>query len=99
MMTAFPEANRIYRTIEVKREPSGEIKESPSTIRSLTKVFREEFPQVENATAIKYGDLHTLETESHKKISGEEAYVDSSFLPDISFSGDGRKSGIYSEPS
>lgn len=76
----FPEANRIYRTIEVKREPSGEIKESPSTIRSLTKVFREEFPQVENATAIKYGDLHTLETESHKKISGEEAYVDSAFF-------------------
>lgn len=45
----------------------GEIKESPSTIRSLTKVFREDFPQVEEATAIKYGELHTFETESHKK--------------------------------
>ena len=39
----FPEVNRIYRTIEVNREPSGEIKESPSTVRSLTKVFRENF--------------------------------------------------------
>lgn len=70
----FPEVNRVYRTIEVKREPSGEIKESPSTIRSLTKVFREDFPQVEEATAIKYGELHTFETESHKK-SADMGYM------------------------
>ena len=76
----FPEVNRIYRTIEVNREPSGEIKESPSTVRSLTKVFREEFPQVEEASAIKYGDLHTFETEGHKKISGHGVYVDSAFF-------------------
>ena len=76
----FPEVNRVYRTIEVKREPSGEIKESPSTVRSLTKVFREDFPQVEEATAIKYGELHTFETESHKKISGHGLYVDSAFF-------------------
>lgn len=76
----FPDIGRIHRVIEIKREASGEIKESPETVRSLVKVFNEEFPQVEDATAILYGSDCTLETENEKRISGKYVHLDSTFF-------------------
>lgn len=76
----FPDIDRIHRVIEIKREASGEIKESPETVRSLVKVFKEEFPQVEDATAILYGSDCTLETENEKRISGKYVHLDSTFF-------------------
>lgn len=76
----FPDVNRIYRTIEVSRQPGGEIVESPSTVYPLTRVFRTEFPQVENATALKYEGLHTLELKDSRKINGASVYVDTTFF-------------------
>lgn len=76
----FPDADRISRVIEVSRETSGEVKESPESIRSLVKVFKEDFPQVEDATAIKYEDNLTLETDDEKRIIGKYVHVDSTFF-------------------
>lgn len=76
----FPDIDRIHRVIEMKREASGEIKESPETVRSLVKVFKEEFPQVEDATAILYESDCTLETENEKRISGKYVHLDSTFF-------------------
>ncbi|WP_294614417.1 FtsX-like permease family protein [uncultured Bacteroides sp.] len=76
----FPSADRIYRAIEVNREASGEIKESPGTARSLVRVFKTDFPQVEDATSILYRGDMTLETETRHKISGNAVHVDSTFF-------------------
>lgn len=76
----FPNADRIYRAIEVSREASGEIKESPGTARSLVRVFKTDFPQVEDATSILYRGDMTLETETKQKISGNAVHVDSTFF-------------------
>ena len=64
----------------MSRETSGEIKESPESIRSLVRVFKEDFPQVEDATAIKYEDNLTLETDDEKRIIGKYVHVDSTFF-------------------
>ena len=76
----FPAADRIYRTIEVSRDASGEIRESPGTARSLVGVFKADFPQVEDATSILYRGDMTLEAEAEKKISGNAVHVDSTFF-------------------
>lgn len=76
----FPDVERTYRVVEVKREASGEISESPGTARSLVRVFKEDFPQVEDATSILYRGNITLETESEKRINSKAVYVDSTFF-------------------
>ena len=53
----FRDGSRIYRVTELRREAGGEVKESPRLPRTLAMDFRQKFPQVEDATAIKYGDL------------------------------------------
>lgn len=80
----FKDADQIYRAVEVKHEAGGEIKESSSTIYPLTRVLREEFPQVEEATAIKYEGIRSMEYNS-KTINGYTAYVDSAFFRIFSF--------------
>ena len=81
----FRDGDRIYRVTGLTREASGEIKESPNMPRTLAMDFRRSFPQVGDATVIKYGDLHSYESEDGKKISVEEAYVDSTFFRFFSF--------------
>lgn len=81
----FRDGGRIYRVTGLTREASGEIKESPNLPRSLAMDFRRSFPQVEDATVIKYGDLHSYESEDGKKITIHEAYVDSTFFRFFSF--------------
>lgn len=81
----FRDGGRIYRVTGLTREASGEIKESPNLPRSLAMDFRRSFPQVEDATVIKYGDLHSYESEDGKKITVHEAYVDSTFFRFFSF--------------
>ena len=49
-----PDTDRIYRVVEVVRQQTGEITESSSTVLALPEIFKENFPQVEAATAIKY---------------------------------------------
>ena len=92
----FRGGDRIYRVTELMREASGEIKESPNLPRTLAMDFRRDFPQVEDATVIKYGDLHSYESEDGRKISAEEVYVDSTFFRFFSFpmvEGDLRRMG------
>lgn len=74
------DADRIYRVVEVFREATGEIKESPSTIIPLAETFRKEFPQVETATIIKYENEGSLENSAGKSISGLQAYADTAFF-------------------
>ena len=81
----FRDGDRIYRVTGLTREASGEIKESPNMPRTLAMDFRRSFPQVEDATVIKYGDLHSYESEDGKKITVHEAYVDSTFFRFFSF--------------
>ena len=81
----FRDGNRIYRVTELRREAGGEIKESPRLPRTLTTTFRQKFPQVEDATAIKYGDRHSYETEDGKKMTATETYVDSTFFRFFTF--------------
>ena len=76
----FRDGNRIYRVTELRREAGGEIKESPRLPRTLAMDFRQKFPQVEDATAIKYGDRHSYEAEDGKKMAVTETYVDSTFF-------------------
>ena len=47
--------------------------------------FRQKFPQVEDATAIKYGDRHSYEAEDGKKMTATETYVDSTFFRFFTF--------------
>lgn len=81
----FRDGSRIYRVTELRREAGGEIKESPRLPRTLTTTFRQKFPQVEDATAIKYGDRHSYETEDGKKMTATETYVDSTFFRFFTF--------------
>lgn len=74
----------IYRVISVERKDGGEVSESALTVMPLCKAFREEFPQVENATCIKYSvelDLHAGEN----MIEVKYAYVDTAFFDVFSF--------------
>ena len=81
----FRDGSRIYRVTELHREAGGEIKESPRLPRTLTTAFRQKFPQVEDATAIKYGDRHSYEAEGGKKMTVTEVYVDSTFFRFFTF--------------
>lgn len=81
----FRDGSRIYRVTELRREAGGEIKESPYLPRVLAMDFRQKFPQVEDATAIKYGDRHSYETEDGKKMTATETYVDSTFFRFFTF--------------
>ena len=81
----FRDGGRIYRVTALQREASGEIKESPNLPRTLAMDFRQKFPQVEDATVIKYGDQHSYESEDGKNITTQEAYVDSTFFRFFSF--------------
>ncbi|WP_300703150.1 ABC transporter permease [Bacteroides sp.] len=80
-----PDADRIYRVVEVYRKETGEIKESPSTIIPLVETFRKEFPQVETATIIKYENEATIENSTGKSISGLQAYADTAFFKVFTF--------------
>lgn len=71
----------IYRVI---REDATGGKQISSTVVPLCRLFREEFPKVENTTFIKYGgklDLHWGE----KFIEPSYAYVDTAFFDVFSF--------------
>ncbi len=81
----FRDGSRIYRVTELRREASGEIKESPNLPRTLAMDFRRSFPEVEDATAIKYDDEQSMEAESGTTISVEATYVDSTFFRFFSF--------------
>ena len=51
----------IYRLVAVEQEGGGQVKESVYTVAPLSKVFREEFPQVENATfMLNFGTLNCI---------------------------------------
>lgn len=81
----FRDGSRIYRVTELRREAGGEVKESPRLPRTLAMDFRQKFPQVEDATAIKYGDRHSYEAEDGKKMAVTETYVDSTFFRFFTF--------------
>ena len=81
----FRDGSRIYRVTELRREAGGEIKESPRLPRTLAMDFRQKFPQVEDATAIKYGDQYSYEAEGGKKMTVTEVYVDSTFFRFFTF--------------
>lgn len=81
----FSDANRIYRAIEVRKEASGEIKEIPASIRSLAQTFKNDFPQVEDATSILYEENCFMETENDKKVSADKVSVDTTFFRMFSF--------------
>lgn len=75
-----PDADRIYRVVEVIREETGEIKESPVTIIPLAATFRKEFPQVETATVIQYEEEGNLTNSTGKSIAGCQVYADTAFF-------------------
>ena len=81
----FRDGSRIYRVTELRREAGGEVKESPRLPRTLAMDFRQKFPQVEDATAIKYGDQYSYEAEDGKKMAVTETYVDSTFFRFFTF--------------
>ena len=81
----FRGGDRIYRVTNIHREASGEIQESPTVPRTLTTAFRKEFPQVEDATAIKYDDKRSFETDDGKQVTAAQAYVDSTFFRFFTF--------------
>ena len=81
----FRDGSRIYRVTELRREAGGEVKESPRLPRTLAMDFRQKFPQVEDATAIKYGDQYSYEAEGGKKMTVTEVYVDSTFFRFFTF--------------
>lgn len=81
----FRDGSRIYRVTELRRESGGEIRESPLLPRVLAMDFRQKFPQVEDATVIKYGDRHSYDAGEGKIITAEEVYVDSTFFRFFSF--------------
>ena len=81
----FRDGDRIYRVTGLTREASGEMKETPNLPRTLAMDFRRSFPQVEDATVIKYEEPCSLEAEGGRKITVEEVYADSTFFRFFSF--------------
>ena len=75
-----PDTDRIYRVVEVVRQQTGEITESSSTVLALPEIFKENFPQVEAATAIKYIGEGSMETGEGKSLSGYRVYTDTAFF-------------------
>lgn len=75
-----PDADRIYRVVEIARQETGEITESPSTVLALPEILQQEFPQVETATIIKYHGEWSMETSTGKNMAGYEVYSDTAFF-------------------
>lgn len=73
----------VYRAV-AEVEKDGQLFQSPSTFVPLAETFRSEFPQVENATCIKYNGKTNLHLEE-RFIEVVYAYVDSSFFDVFSF--------------
>lgn len=75
-----PDAGRIYRVVEVYRKQTGEIKESPNTLFHLAATLRNNYPQIETATLIKYDEEASVENSAGKSIVGSELSADSTFF-------------------
>lgn len=74
----------IYRLVAVEQEGGGQVKESVYTVAPLSKVFREEFPQVENATfMLNFGTLNLHS--GTDLIEATYKYVDTTFFDVFSF--------------
>ena len=74
----------IYRVIAVEQEASGQARESAYTVAPLSKVLREEFPQVENATfMLNFGTLNLHS--GTDLIEAKYTYVDTAFFDVFSF--------------
>ena len=74
----------IYRVLAVENKTDGTVEKSASTVAPLSKAFREEFPQVENSTFIKYFtklDLHS----GNNLVEVKYAYVDTTFFDVFDF--------------
>jgi len=74
----------IYRVIKVGRDASGRVKEDPSVVAPLVQAFKEGFPQVENATFLKYESRVPLEY-GDKAVDATQVYVDTCFFDIFSF--------------
>ena len=81
----FRDGSRIYRVTELAREASGEIKESALTRRPYGRDLKQEFPTVEDATAIKYEGSNSIEADNGKSIRTFRVYTDSTFFRFFSF--------------
>ncbi len=74
----------IYRVIAVEQDAGGEVKESAYTVAPLSKAFRDEFPQVENATfTLNFGTLNLHS--GANLIEAKYTYVDTTFFDLFSF--------------
>ncbi len=74
----------IYRVIAVEQEASGQTRKSAYTVAPLSKVLREEFPQVENATfMLNFGTLNLHS--GTDLIEAKYTYVDTAFFDVFSF--------------
>ena len=74
----------IYRVIAVEQDAGGEEKESAYTVAPLSKAFRDEFPQVENATfTLNFGTLNLHS--GANLIEAKYTYVDTTFFDLFSF--------------
>lgn len=74
----------VYRVVAVDRDAGGEVKESAYTVAPLSEAFRNEFPQVENATfALNFGVLNLHSGEN--LIEAKYTYVDTTFFDVFSF--------------
>lgn len=74
----------IYRVIAVEQEASRQTRESAYTVAPLSKVLREEFPQVENATfMLNFGTLNLHS--GTDLIEAKYTYVDTAFFDVFSF--------------
>lgn len=74
----------IYRVIAVDKKENGKVEESASTVVPLSRTFREEFPQVENSTFIKYFTKLDLHSEN-SLVEVKYAYVDTTFFDVFDF--------------
>ena len=74
----------VYRVIAVNRDEGGQTKESAYTVAPLSKTFRENFPQVENATfMLNFGTLNLHS--GANLIEAKYTYVDTTFFDVFSF--------------
>lgn len=74
----------IYRVLAIETKADGTTEKSASTVVPLSKTFREEFPQVENSTFIKYFtklDLHS----GDNLVEVKYAYADTTFFDVFDF--------------
>ena len=74
----------IYRVVAVNQEDGGLVKESAYTVAPLSKAFREDFPQVENATfVLNFGTLNLHS--GANLIEAKYTYIDTTFFDVFSF--------------